>query len=58
LNGTTQRFSTPSHLVQCFALHVADIGRAAVRLHPEQFLEIDRLALGFQFRSALLGGFH
>ena len=28
------------------ALHVADVGRAAVRLHPEQFLEIDRLALG------------
>jgi hypothetical protein len=25
------------------AVHVADVGRAAVRLHPEQFLAIARL---------------
>jgi hypothetical protein len=36
-----------------FALHVSDIGRAAVRLHPEQFLEVDRLPIGFQFRGRL-----
>jgi hypothetical protein len=29
------------------AVHVADVGGAAVRLHPEQFLKINRLALGF-----------
>jgi hypothetical protein len=40
------------------ALHVADVGRAAVGLHPEQLFEVDRLALGFQFRSALLGSLH
>jgi hypothetical protein len=28
-----------------FAFHAADVGRAAVQLHPEQFFEIDRLAL-------------
>src|SRR4051812_12209065 len=33
---------------------IPDVGRAAVWLHPEQVLEIHRLALGFQFLSALL----
>jgi hypothetical protein len=41
-----------------FALHVADVGRARIRLHPQQFLEVDRRALGSQFRGALLGRFH
>src|SRR5258705_10212891 len=40
------------------ALGPAYVGRAAIRLHPEQLFEVDRLALGFQFRSALLGRFH
>jgi hypothetical protein len=40
------------------ALHVADVGRAAVRLHPEQLLEIDRLAPGLELRGALLGRLH
>jgi hypothetical protein len=40
------------------ALHIADIGRAAVGLHLQQLLEVDRLALGFQFRGALLGRLH
>src|SRR6185503_10870948 len=28
------------------ALYIADVGRAAVRLHSKQFREVDRLALG------------
>lgn len=36
------------------AADVADIGRAAGRLHPEQFLEVDRLALGLDLLRALL----
>src|SRR6185436_7286548 len=32
-----------------FAFYVADIGRPAIRLHPEQLLEVDGLALGFKF---------
>jgi hypothetical protein len=39
------------------ALDVADVGGAAVRLQPQQLLEIDRLALGFEFLRPLLGGF-
>jgi hypothetical protein len=58
LTGTTQRLSAASHRVHCFAFHIADIGRAAVRLHPEQLLEVDRLALGFELRGALLGRLH
>lgn len=30
-----------------FALNVPDVGRAAVRLHSEQLLEIDRLPFCF-----------
>jgi hypothetical protein len=41
-----------------FALHVADVRRAGVRLDPEQFLEVDRLALGFQFCGTLVRRFH
>jgi hypothetical protein len=41
-----------------FARHVADVGGAGVRLHPEQLLEVDRLALGFELRGAFLGRFH
>ena len=48
LNGTTQRFSDGEPSRPMFALHVADVGRAAVRLHPQQFLEVDRLAFGLQ----------
>ncbi len=48
--------SQPSRPV--FALHVADVGRAAVRLHPQQFLEIDGLALGLQLFGSFLGGVH
>jgi hypothetical protein len=33
-------------------------GRAAVGLHPKQFLEIDRLALGLQLFRTFLGGVH
>ena len=40
------------------ALQIADVGRAAVRLHSEQFLEIDRLALGLQLLGSLLSGVH
>jgi hypothetical protein len=53
LNGTTQRFSARSHLVQ-FALHVADVGRATVWLHPEQLLEVNGLALASSFVARLL----
>src|SRR6478752_3878803 len=49
LNGTTQRFSAPSHLVQCLLFTLRMLGGAAVRLHPQQFLEID----GFSFRFEL-----
>jgi hypothetical protein len=41
-----------------FALHIADVGRSAVRLHPEQFLEVDLLALGPQLFGPFLGGIH
>ena len=41
-----------------FALHVADVGRASVWLHPEQLFEVDRLALGLKFRGALLCRVH
>jgi hypothetical protein len=41
-----------------FARHVADVGGAAIRLHPKQFLEVDRLALGLQLFGSLLGGIH
>jgi hypothetical protein len=41
-----------------FALHIADVGRPAVRLHPEQFLEVDRIALGPQLFGPLLCGVH
>jgi hypothetical protein len=40
------------------ALHVADAGGAAIRLHPKQFLEVDRFAFGFQFRGALFCRLH
>jgi len=58
LNGTTQRFSTPSHRVQCLLFTFRIVGRATVQLHPEQFLEIDGLALGLQLFRALLGRVH
>ena len=54
LNGTTQRCSRPSHRFQCLLLGVADVGDAAIGLHPQQLLEIDALALGFEFAAALL----
>jgi hypothetical protein len=34
------------------ALHVRNVGRAAVRFHPQQFFEVDRLALRFQRRAS------
>src|ERR1700730_9559050 len=40
-----------------FALHVADVGRPAIRLHPEQLFELDGLALGPLF-GPFLGGIH
>jgi hypothetical protein len=48
--------SQPSRPV--FALHVADVGRATVRLHPQQFLEIDGFAFLFELCGTLLGCFH
>jgi hypothetical protein len=36
------------------ALYIADVGRPAVRLHSEQFLEVDRLALGLQLSARFL----
>jgi uncharacterized protein (DUF2235 family) len=54
--GLVFRRSQPSRPV--LALHVADVGRAAVGLYPEQLLEVDLLAFGFQFRGALLGRLH
>ena len=41
-----------------FARHVADVGRAAIRLHPEQFLEVDRLTLRLKLFGSFLGGIH
>jgi hypothetical protein len=41
-----------------FALNVADVGRAAVRLHPWQFLEIDGFAFRSELCGTLLGCFH
>jgi integrase len=40
------------------AFYVADVGRAAFRLHSEQLLEVDRRALGFQLCGTLLGRLH
>jgi hypothetical protein len=41
-----------------FARHVPDVGGSAVRLHLQQFLEVDRLALGLQLFGSFLGGVH
>jgi hypothetical protein len=41
-----------------FALHVADVGRAAVGFHPQQFLEVDGLALGLKLLNPFLGRLH
>lgn len=48
--------SQPSRPV--FALHVADVGRAAVRLQPQQLLEIHCLAFGLQPFPSFRGGVH
>ncbi len=40
------------------ARHVTDVGRAAVRIHPQQFLEIHCLALGLQLFGSFLRGIH
>jgi hypothetical protein len=45
--------SAPSHRVQCL-LSRADVGRAAVRLYPEQLLEVDRLPLASSFAARFL----
>ena len=50
------RRSEPSLPVN--AADIPDVRRAAVRLHPEQFLEVDGLALGLQFLRALLRRVH
>jgi hypothetical protein len=54
LNDTRQRLSGPAPPVR--AVDVANIGRSTVRLHAQQLLEVDRLALGFESLRALLGG--
>lgn len=43
-HDTAVLWSQPSCPV--FALRVSDVGRAAVRLHPQQFLKVDRLGCG------------
>jgi len=48
--------SEPSRPV--LARHVADVGGSAIGLHPQQFLEINGLALGLKLVGALLGGIH
>lgn len=50
INGTTQRFSTSSQL-RVFRSGVADISRAGLRIHPQEFLEVWLLALGAQLIS-------
>ena len=50
LNSTTQRCSNRA-VGSSVCSSRADVGRAAVRLHPEQFLEARPLALGFEFRA-------
>jgi hypothetical protein len=40
------------------ARDIPDVRGPAVRLQPQKFLEIDRLALSLQFLGALLGGVH
>jgi len=40
------------------ALHVADVSRAAVRLHPQQFLEIDGLTFCLPLFGPFLSGIH
>lgn len=41
-----------------FALDVTNVGRAAVGLHTQQLLEVDRFAFGFEFCGSLFRRFH
>ena len=40
------------------AVEIADVRSATVRLHPQQFLEVDLMALVSKFCCALLGSLH
>ena len=55
VNGTTQRFSTPSQRVQCLLLVLRMLVVPPSGSIRSSSLEVDRLALGFQLRGALLG---
>jgi len=41
-----------------FALHVANVGRAAVRLHSQKLLEVDSFPFGLKLLGTFLRGLH
>ena len=45
LNSTTHRCSRLSHRIQCLNLTLRNVGGSGIRLQPEQFLHVNRLAL-------------
>jgi HNH endonuclease len=53
LNGTRQRFSGPSQRFQCALDTLRILVVSGIRLHPEQILEVDCLALRLQLFRAL-----